>query len=91
MSDYALLAEYFTREGCPTEIVSPDQLEYRNGVLRHGEFTIDIVYRRIKLQEFLVRFDLSHPAGARLQGSRRLHGEQLPRPSWARRKPCSIC
>ena len=26
-----------------------------------GEFTIDIVYRRIRLQEFLVRFDLNHP------------------------------
>jgi hypothetical protein len=61
MSEYALLAEQFAREGCPTEIVSPDQLEYRNGVLRRGEFTIDIVYRRVKLQEFLVRFDLSHP------------------------------
>lgn len=61
LSEYALLAEFFTREGCPTEIVSPDQLEYRGGVLRRGDFTIDLVYRRLKLQEFLVRFDLSHP------------------------------
>ena len=56
-----MLAEHFTREGFPTEVVSPDQLEYRAGVLRKGDFAIDIVYRRIKLQEFLVRFDLSHP------------------------------
>jgi hypothetical protein len=61
MSEYALLAEYFSREGFSAEIVSPDQLEYRNGVLRRGEFSIDVVYRRIKLQEFLVRFDLNHP------------------------------
>jgi hypothetical protein len=61
MSEYALLAESFAREGFSTEIVSPDQLEYRNGVLRRGEFTIDVVYRRVKLQEFLVRFDLNHP------------------------------
>jgi hypothetical protein len=60
-SEYALLAEMFAREGCPTEIASPDQLEYRNGVLRKGEFAIDIVYRRVHLQEFLIRFDLSHP------------------------------
>ena len=60
-SEYALLAEHFAREGFPVEIVSPDQLEYRNGVLRRGDFTIDIVYRRVKLQEFLVRFDLTHP------------------------------
>jgi hypothetical protein len=61
MSEYAPLAAFFTREGIPTEIVSPDHLEYRNGVLRRGEFTIDVVYRRMKLQEFLVRFDLTHP------------------------------
>jgi hypothetical protein len=61
LSEYALLAEYFSREECPTEIISPDQLEYRGGVLRRGDFTIDLVYRRVKLQEFLVRFDLSHP------------------------------
>jgi hypothetical protein len=61
VSDYTLLAEHFTREGYPTEIVPPDQLEYRNGVLRRGDFNIDIVFRRVKLQEFLVRFDLTHP------------------------------
>jgi hypothetical protein len=60
-SEYAMLADYFTREGYPAEIISPDQLEYRGGVLRRGDFAIDIVYRRIKLQEFLMRFDLSHP------------------------------
>jgi hypothetical protein len=60
-SDFAQLAEFFSSEGYPTEIASPEQLEYRNGVLRRGEFQIDILYRRIRLQEFLVRFDLSHP------------------------------
>jgi hypothetical protein len=59
--DYTQLAEFFSSEGYPTEVVSPEQLEYRNGILRRGEFVIDILYRRIRLQEFLVRFDLSHP------------------------------
>ncbi|HVO98596.1 MAG TPA: hypothetical protein VMT15_11045 [Bryobacteraceae bacterium] len=59
--EFALLAEFFAREGYPAEVVTPEQLEYRNNVLRHGEFTIDILYRRIRLQEFLIRFDLSHP------------------------------
>ena len=61
LSEYNLLAESFTREGYSTEIVQPDQLEYRNGVLRRGEFNVDIVFRRVKLQEFLMRFDLGHP------------------------------
>jgi len=57
----ALIAQLFRREGHPVEVVSPDQLEYRNGVLRRGEFPIDVIFRRIKVQEFLVRFDLTHP------------------------------
>jgi hypothetical protein len=60
-SEYGLLAEFFAREGYATQIISPDQLEYRNGVLRSGEFQIDLVFRRVKVQELLVRFDLSHP------------------------------
>jgi hypothetical protein len=43
------------------EIVSPEQLEYRNGVLRKGPFEIDLAYRRLGVQEFLMRFDLTHP------------------------------
>src|SRR5579872_528004 len=56
-----LIREYFRREGHECQIVSPDMLEYRNNVLRSGDFTIDLIYRRIKVQEFLVRYDLSHP------------------------------
>lgn len=59
--EYLVLADFFRREGYNTEVVSPDQLEYRNGVLRKGDFKIDLVYRRVKVHEFLVRFDLTHP------------------------------
>jgi hypothetical protein len=59
--EYQLLTDLFRREGYPTEVISPDQLEYRNGVLRKGDFEIDLVYRRVKVSEFLVRFDLTHP------------------------------
>lgn len=60
-AEYTLLAELFRRHGYPTEVVSPDQLEYRNGVLRRGNFEIHIIYRRVRVSEFLVRFDLNHP------------------------------
>lgn len=60
-SEFVVLAEYFRREGYNTEVISPDQLEYRSGVLRRGDFRVDLVYRRVKVHEFLVRFDLSHP------------------------------
>ena len=60
-SEYSLFRDYFRKEGYNTEIVSPEQLEYRNGVLRAGTFDINLIYRRISVQEFLVKFDLSHP------------------------------
>ena len=44
--DFAQLAEFFSSEGYPTEVVSPEHLEYRNGVLRHGDFVIDILTPR---------------------------------------------
>jgi hypothetical protein len=59
--EYQLLTEMFRQDGYPTEVISPDQLEYRNGVLRRGDFEIDLIYRRVKVSEFLVRFDLTHP------------------------------
>jgi hypothetical protein len=57
----ALIASLFRQEGLAVEVVSPDQLEYRNNVLRRGDFAIDLVFRRVTVQEFLVRFDLTHP------------------------------
>ena len=60
-SEYELFCEYFRGEGYPVEIVSPEQLEYRGGVLRKGSFEIHLVYRRLGVQEFLTRFDLTHP------------------------------
>lgn len=56
-----MLAETFRASGYPAEVVTPEQLEYRNGELRRGDFSIDIVYRRVSAQELLVRFDLNHP------------------------------
>lgn len=60
-SEYEIYRDYFRAEGFQTEMVSPDQLEYRNGVLRSGNFEIDLIYRRISAQEFLLRFTLNHP------------------------------
>lgn len=57
-----LLKDYFIAHGHPAEVVSPEQLEYRNGVLRKGEFEIHLIYRRLRTQEFLIRYDLTvHP------------------------------
>ena len=60
-SEFELFRDSFREEGYAVEIVTPEQLEYRNGVLRKGSFEIDLVYRRLGVQEFLLRFDLTHP------------------------------
>jgi hypothetical protein len=60
-SEYELFRDYFRDEGYAVEIVAPEQLEYRNRVLRKGNFEINLVYRRLGVQEFLLRFDLAHP------------------------------
>ncbi len=61
VSDYFLVRELLRGHGLEAEVVSPDQLEYKGGVLRQGDFVIDLVFRRVKVHEFLLRFDLSHP------------------------------
>ncbi|MBZ5620317.1 MAG: hypothetical protein LAQ69_16555 [Acidobacteriia bacterium] len=60
-SEYELFRDFFREEGYAVEIVSPEQLEYRNHTLRKGNFEINLVYRRLGVQEFLIRFELSHP------------------------------
>jgi hypothetical protein len=60
-SEYEIFRDYFRAEGYQAELIAPDQLEYRNGVLRSGAFEIDMVCRRVSAQEFLLRFTLSHP------------------------------
>jgi len=59
--EYVLLRDFLRSEGYEAEIVSPDQLEYRGGVLRKAGFEIDVIYRRVKAHEFLLRYDLTHP------------------------------
>lgn len=61
VSEHNKLAEFFSSNGIETHIVTPEQLDYRNNSLCAGDFEIDIVYRRVTLHEFLVRYDLNHP------------------------------
>ena len=51
--EFELFKEFFEREGYPTVICSPDELSFENGRLRTGEFLIDIVYKRLLVNEYL--------------------------------------
>lgn len=59
--EFFLLRNYFAGRGVPTIICSPDELEYDGARLRRGEFTIDLVYKRVVIHELLARADDAHP------------------------------
>lgn len=52
-SEFELFKEFFEQEGYPTAICSPEELEFENNRLRVGDFQVDIVYRRLLVNEYL--------------------------------------
>ena len=59
--EFELFRDYFESEGHPAAICSPDELEFSGGRLRCGEFEIDIVYKRLLVNEYLPIMS-DHPA-----------------------------
>lgn len=51
--EFELFREFFESRGFPAAICSPEELEFADGRLRAGEFDIDIVYRRLLINEYL--------------------------------------
>jgi hypothetical protein len=51
--EFELFKEFFEAEGYPSLICSPDELEFDNGSLHVGDFRIDIVYKRLLVNEYL--------------------------------------
>ncbi|MCS6884676.1 MAG: hypothetical protein RMM17_03200 [Acidobacteriota bacterium] len=59
--EFEQFQEFFRSEGYEAEIIHPDELEYSGGRLRRGDFEIDIVYRRLLVNEFLENIDTARP------------------------------
>lgn len=51
--EFELFKDFFEAEGYPAHICSPDELEFTGGRLRAGAFEIDIVYKRLLVNEYL--------------------------------------
>ena len=51
--EFELFKEFFERQGYSALICSPDELEFDNNRLRAGDFQIDIVYKRLLVNEYL--------------------------------------
>ena len=59
--EFVLLRDSFTLSGVPTIVCAPEHLEYEKGKLRYGDFPIDLIYKRVIINELLARYDDSHP------------------------------
>jgi hypothetical protein len=51
--EFELFKEFFEGQGYTSIICSPDQLQFDNQRLRMGDFEIDIVYKRLLVNEYL--------------------------------------
>ena len=51
--EFELFKEYFDGKGCPSVICAPDELDWNGERLRFGDFEIDIVYKRLLVNEYL--------------------------------------
>jgi hypothetical protein len=59
--EFELFKEFFEEQGYPSIICSPDQLQFDNKRLHLGDFQIDIVYKRLLVNEYLPIMK-DHPA-----------------------------
>jgi hypothetical protein len=59
-AEFELFKEYFESAGYETTIADPRALTFENGRLRHGDFEIDLVYKRLLTNEFLEKIDELH-------------------------------
>ena len=59
--EFELFREYFESQGHPAIICSPEELDFTGGRLRCGDFAVDIVYKRLLVNEYLPIMS-EHPA-----------------------------
>ncbi len=57
IKEFELFRDYFIANGCPSIICSPEDLEFSDNRLRCGKTEIDIVYKRLLVNEYLPIMD----------------------------------
>lgn len=55
--EFELFKDFFEASGYPTTIADPRDLEIKGGCLHHGDFKIDLVYKRVLTNELLEKID----------------------------------
>ena len=60
-SEFLLFEDYFRSQGLQCIIADPRELEYHNGRLMAGNFTITLIYKRVLLSELIERSGFDQP------------------------------
>jgi hypothetical protein len=60
-TEHYLFRDFFEANGCPSLVCDPRRLSYEGGRLRHDAVEIDIVYKRLLVNELLDRKDALGP------------------------------
>jgi len=60
-SEFVFFRDYFRSHGVACEIADPRALEYRDGKLMAGGFRIDLIYKRVLIDELVLRMGMDNP------------------------------
>lgn len=60
-AEQELFMRDFQDQGYQCVLAAPDELEYRQGTLYACGLPVDLVYRRLLVHEFAIRYDSTHP------------------------------
>jgi hypothetical protein len=61
VSEFRIFDRYFRDRGIECRIVDPREVEYTGGTLRAGDFSFNLIYKRVLISELLQRGGLDHP------------------------------
>jgi hypothetical protein len=60
-SEFELFIRFFEGQGYPCRIIDPRDVEYKNDHLFAGDFSIDLIYKRVLITELIERGGMDHP------------------------------
>ena len=60
-SEFVFFRDYFRSHGIACEIADPRALEYREGRLMAGDFPITLIYKRVLIDELVLRMGIDNP------------------------------
>lgn len=60
-SEFVFFRDYFRAHGLECEIADPREVEYRDGRLMAGDFHVTLIYKRVLIDELVLRMGMDNP------------------------------